>query len=107
MNLHTLRLVTFSIIMEAGGGIGDKDPDSIWLTFNSVYSCTSLPELRALLPADLTHHLDNWLQVWARILAAQDEKGVVPCQAPPETAAPSTSEITTPQEGKDVPDHST
>lgn len=106
MNLHTLRLLSFSIIMEQGAGIADKSPDDIWTTFNRVYSCTSVPELRSLLPADLAHKLDNWLQVWGQALAAQGETASAPSYAAAELAVSSPPEITTHQEAQDVPDHS-
>ena len=106
MNLHTLRLVAFSILMQTGAGIADKEPETIWTTFNAIQAAESLSDLRKLLPKGLQHQLDNYLSVWGPTEAAPAAPALAPTEAAAETITIKPTDVVDIREVLDVSDRS-
>ena len=106
MNLWTVKMITFLILMEEGSGVMDKEPQEILNTYNDVNSFTSPEQLRSYLGPERIHKLENYLTVWDKPL-----KSAGPPEFPPVKIESPGNGDKPPQdpnaaEATDVSDHS-
>lgn len=106
MNLWTIKMVTFLLLMEEGAGVMDKEPREILNTYDAVNSFTSPEQLRAYLGPERTHRLENYIQVWDKPVKSQGPPEFPPVEIKPHDNGDKLPQATNAAEASDVPDHS-
>jgi len=107
MNLWTIKMVTFLLLMEEGAGVMAKEPQEILNTYDAVNSFTSPEQLRSYLGPERVHKLENYLRIWIKPLQTQGPPEFPPVEIKPPGNGGQPTPNTDTQEAEHVPDNST
>ena len=102
LNLWTIKMVTFLLLMEEGAGVMDKDPREILNTYDAVNSFTAPEQLRSYLGPERTHKLENYLTVWGKPPQTQGPPEFPPVAVKPPSNGDKPAPATKPEEAPDV-----